>query len=259
MNWPISKATTTATGQAEGAAFGSAPAKGTLAGQQRVDGFQGQGLVNTFLGGDRPHGKLTSPSFTISRRYISFLVGGGNHAAKTCINLLVDGQVVRSTTGRAAERLSWQNWNVRELEGKEARIEIVDAESGPWGHINVDQIELTDRARTALTGPLENQPDFGTMGIAVLGPPEETLAVRSLAAGELPGTLFDGQSLAPEGDPTAPLGRGLCGAVGRVFAFAARPIRDRAIRPHLALRESAREWTLTMPRDLPTRRQSRTM
>jgi hypothetical protein len=42
----------------EGTAFGSAPAKGTLSGQMEVTGFEGKGLVNTFLGGDGPKGKL---------------------------------------------------------------------------------------------------------------------------------------------------------------------------------------------------------
>ena len=41
--------------EATGEAFGEGPAKGTLARQQKVSGFLGKGLVNTFLGGDRPH------------------------------------------------------------------------------------------------------------------------------------------------------------------------------------------------------------
>ena len=63
----------------EGKAFGKAPAKGTLSGQMPVTGFEGKGLVNTFLGGDGPKGKLTSPPFTIERDYITFLIGGGGH------------------------------------------------------------------------------------------------------------------------------------------------------------------------------------
>ncbi len=37
---------------ATGEAFGPRPARGTLPGQMQVDGFQGQGLVNSFHGGD---------------------------------------------------------------------------------------------------------------------------------------------------------------------------------------------------------------
>ncbi len=155
----------------EGEAFGQGPARGTLPNQQPVSGFQGRGLVNTFLGGDRPHGRLVSPPFVIDRRYISFLIGGGGHAGKTCMNLLVDGQVVRTATGTNNERLQWQNWDVREFEGQTAQIEIVDRESGGWGHINVDQIELRDTPRPAPEGPLEKQPDFGQIALVFFLPP----------------------------------------------------------------------------------------
>ena len=53
-----------------GEAFGTGPAKGTLGGQMQVAGFEGKGLVNSFLGGDKPTGKLTSPEFTIERDYV---------------------------------------------------------------------------------------------------------------------------------------------------------------------------------------------
>ena len=157
----------------EGEAFGKGPARGTLPNQQQVSGFQGKGLVNTYLGGDRPHGRLVSPQFVIDRRYISFLVGGGNHAGKTCINLLVEGQVVRTATGKNNERLEWHNWDVREFAGKTAQIEIVDRESGGWGHINIDQIELRDTPRPAPEGPLEKQPDFGEMALMMFHPDPE--------------------------------------------------------------------------------------
>ena len=50
-----------------GTAFGKGPARGTLPGQMTVTGFQGRGLVNSFLGGDRATGTLTSPPFRINR------------------------------------------------------------------------------------------------------------------------------------------------------------------------------------------------
>jgi hypothetical protein len=97
-------------------------------------------LVNTFLDGDRPQGRLTSPSFKVERPFLNFLIGGGSHAGRTCINLLADGKVVRTATGRDREQLAWQSWNVKEFLGRELRLEIVDRESGGWGHINIDQI-----------------------------------------------------------------------------------------------------------------------
>jgi hypothetical protein len=153
----------------EGEAFGKGPAHGTLASQQQVSGFQGKGLINTFLGGDAPHGKLTSPKFTIERDFINFLIGGGGHKSRTCMNLLVGGKSVRAATGQDREQLAWQSWNVKEFTGKEAQLEIVDNESSGWGHINIDQIEFSDASRRGVEGPLETQRDFGTMGLAVIG------------------------------------------------------------------------------------------
>jgi len=133
----------------EGEALGTAPAKGTLGGQMPVTGFEGKGLVNTFLGGDRPTGKLTSPEFTIERDYIKFLIGGGGHQGKTCMNLLVDGEVVCTATGPntrpgGSEFLNWENWDVKQFKGKKAVLQIVDAASEGWGHINVDQISQSN-------------------------------------------------------------------------------------------------------------------
>src|SRR5437868_4938608 len=65
--------------KATGNAFGNAPARGTLPGQMPVDGFAGKGLVNSFVGGDKSMGTLTSPTFKLARHYLSFLIGGGGY------------------------------------------------------------------------------------------------------------------------------------------------------------------------------------
>ncbi|MCR4415224.1 MAG: non-lysosomal glucosylceramidase, partial [Thermoguttaceae bacterium] len=127
-----------------GEAFGQAPSRGTEAGQQPVSGFAGRGLVNTFIAGDGPQGTATSKPFRIEKRYIGFLIGGGQHPKQTCINLRVDGKVVRTATGKNLEALEPASWDVADLVGKEAVIEIVDRHSGAWGHINIDQIVFSD-------------------------------------------------------------------------------------------------------------------
>ena len=204
----------------EGAAFGTAPAKGTLTGQQQVSGFAGKGLVNTFLGGDQPTGKLTSPKFTIERGYLNFLIGGGNHRGRTCLNLLVGGKPVRTATGQAREELAWQSWNVKEFAGQQAQLEIVDRDSGPWGHINIDQIELSDAPRRGASGPLEAQPDFGTMGLAILGGGQITPLV-DLPDNALAALLQVGVDLDRATSTTKPLSQSLCGALHKTFTLAA--------------------------------------
>lgn len=133
-----------------GEAFGPGPARGTLPGQMPVDGFKGKGLVNTFFHGDKSTGTLTSPEFKIERKYIAFLIGGGKDPEKLALNLLVDGKVVRSATGPndkagGSETLAPDSWDVTELAGKKAVIQIVDNATGGWGHINVDHIVQTDK------------------------------------------------------------------------------------------------------------------
>lgn len=152
---------------AEGAALGAGPAPGTLPDQQAVTGFLGRGLVNTYLGHDETVGKLTSPPFEVSRRYLCFLIGGGRHPEHACINLLVDGQVVRTATGRNEERLVWNTWDLQEFAGRSAIVQIVDDVEGGWGHINVDHIVLTDRPRIGASGELEHADDYGTIALAL--------------------------------------------------------------------------------------------
>lgn len=132
-----------------GKAFGTGPAQGTLPGQSKVTGFKGQGLANSYFKSDKTIGTLTSPPLKIERKAINFLIGGGGYAGKTCINLLVDGKVVRTATGPntkpgGREQLDWHTWNVADLVGKTAVIQIVDQRTGGWGHINVDQIVQSD-------------------------------------------------------------------------------------------------------------------
>ncbi len=127
-----------------GTAFGASPSKGTEPSQQVVTGFNGRALVNTYQGGDGPQGTATSRAFKIERRYIGFLIGGGSHRNQTCVNLRVGDRVVRTATGKDREALEAASWDVGDLRGQEAVIEIVDRNSGPWGHINVDQIIFSD-------------------------------------------------------------------------------------------------------------------
>ncbi len=141
---------------AAGNCFGAGPAQGTLASQNPVDGYLGNGLVNTYLNGDTTTGTLTSPTFTIQKNYIKFLIGGGNHLGQTCMNLLVGGQVVRSAVGMGdREHLDWLQWNVSTFVGQAAQIQIVDSYTGGWGHINVDQITETDASLSSVIIPTQ--------------------------------------------------------------------------------------------------------
>jgi len=133
-----------------GSAFGDRPARGALPNQMPVSGFGGKGLANSFVGGDGSVGILTSPPFRIERRYLRFLIGGGLDPENLALNLLIDGKVVRSATGAndkpgGTEALALGFWDLTPYQGQTATLEIVDRATGPWGHINVDEIAQTDK------------------------------------------------------------------------------------------------------------------
>lgn len=128
-----------------GNAFGAKPAGGTLSKQQRVSGFVGRGLVNSFLEGDATTGRAVSQEFKIERRFIRFLIGGGSQR-NTQLRLVVGGNVVRHASGKDNEKLEPASWDVSEFAGQPGHLEIVDEATGGWGHVNVDQIEFSDQS-----------------------------------------------------------------------------------------------------------------
>ena len=85
-------------------------------------------------------GTLTSPEFTIERPYINFLIGGGN-AGPVFLELVINGNTVRTAVPVAIDELVWTTWNVSIFVGQTARVRIVDDRSGhPGGYLFVDEI-----------------------------------------------------------------------------------------------------------------------
>lgn len=121
-------------------------ATGTSTGQSEVSGWLGSRFLDSFTddGGDGATGTLTSPSFTIDRSTLAFLVGGGHHPDHEAVQLVVDGEVVASSTGTDSERLRWDSWDVSALRGRTAQFRVVDDLRAGWAHVLVDQVLLTD-------------------------------------------------------------------------------------------------------------------
>lgn len=166
----------------EGTAFGEKPATGELNNQNKFQGNYGRYLANSYVNGDAPTGKLISETFTISKKYISFNIAGGSHPNKTCINLVVDGKIVLSATGNNNEDFLPRNWDVSKWKGKKVHLEIVDNESGGWGHISVDNIQFSD---SVLKPPKyridESHAYFGNLSLTVFDP--EAIATADVSNG----------------------------------------------------------------------------
>ena len=128
-----------------GLAFRLGPASGDVLARLGIENSRDNRVISSKMEGDGPTGTLTSPAFKIARKYISFLISGGDYERDTCLNLLVNGQIVKSATGWKSDRLAPASWDVRQFMGQTAQVQIVDEASGDWGHINVDQIVQTDK------------------------------------------------------------------------------------------------------------------
>jgi sucrose-6-phosphate hydrolase SacC (GH32 family) len=141
---------------ATGSAFKLGPASGDWLPKLEIENANGARVVSSEMEGDSPAGTLTSPEFKIARKYIAFRIGGGDYERDTCINLLVDGKVTHRATGWRSDRLAPVSWDVSELRGRKARLEVVDRSSGDWGHINVSRMVQTDEPERLplVTGPL---------------------------------------------------------------------------------------------------------
>ncbi|HET6707370.1 glycoside hydrolase family 32 protein [Amycolatopsis sp.] len=114
-----------------------------------LPGMVGNAVLDTFAGGGDPGtGTITSPPFTLDRNHLHLLLAGGNHPAgspgQTTINLVVNGQVVRTATGDDTGVLKPVDWDVTALHGQSAQVQVVDQATGAWGHLMADQLLLSD-------------------------------------------------------------------------------------------------------------------
>lgn len=178
-----------------------------------------------------PPARSPAGPFTVERDYVNFLIGGGSHRGRTCLNLLVGATVVATATGRNDNRLGPRSFDVRAFAGRTARLQLVDAESGGWGNIGLDEVVFSDVSREASV-PLEQEEDFGSLGLALLGGAGDDFGrLRLGAAGarreafvdgggrgdlaESPGRSRRGRGPVPVRDASVAFGEKLVGSLGR--------------------------------------------
>ena len=91
---------------------------------------------------------MTSPSFQITGKLLTFLIGAGciraasDKVPNIRAELIIGGEVVRDETPKACkEAMTEKSWNVTDYAGKNAQLRLVDHFSGHCGHINFDHLQ----------------------------------------------------------------------------------------------------------------------
>ncbi|TDJ68404.1 MAG: DUF1080 domain-containing protein [Planctomycetota bacterium] len=132
---------------AEGEAFEGQPIRGDTVYPRRSDmtsGHMGGYWIGTYeLGGDGPHGTLTSVPFEVTQPWASFLVAGGRQdGTRVELQLEESGETIFSVTGRDHEEMHRAVADLSAYVGREIRIRLVDEGGGSWGHLNFDDFRL---------------------------------------------------------------------------------------------------------------------
>jgi hypothetical protein len=106
--------------------------------------------------GDGPTGTLTSTLFMIPKGTLSFMIGGGS-SFETRVELLMLDPIEQSVrvlyaSGRNSETMSRVTWNLDRFAGRRGAIRVVDASTGGWGHINIDDFRFSSPPDGAAEG-----------------------------------------------------------------------------------------------------------
>ncbi|MCT4587548.1 MAG: GH116 family glycosyl-hydrolase [Carboxylicivirga sp.] len=222
----------------EGESFGVAPfKKDQLKPWQPVSNYEGNFFLNTHntrdvgsesqgsssawsVAADAMIGTLTSQEFTIERKYINFLIGGGAHAS-TSINLVVDGNIVRTASGTNGSVMRSAHFDVQEFAGQKAQLKIIDNHSGGWGHITVDHIVFSDSR--AGNNDMTQQHGYGSMALSIIDSDDEALASLDFDTNDLATALASTKLISSHESTniTKSLAEKSTGALGQSFTLEA--------------------------------------
>jgi len=126
---------------AQGPAMGSAPAAGHQT--EYIVGMQGRAFVDSSAaGGDGLIGRLVSSPFRLDNTLVSVRVAGGRDPLRLAFRVISEGEVLASVTGNDDNEPLLQILDLTEHHGRTAHMEILDAATGPMGHLIVDDIQF---------------------------------------------------------------------------------------------------------------------
>lgn len=96
--------------------------------------------------GDTATGELTSDPFELAGSgVINFLIGGGENINDLFVALedVTTGEELFRATGMNFEEMRRVYWDASDYVGRTLRFRVVDKATGGWGHINLDDFNLT--------------------------------------------------------------------------------------------------------------------
>ncbi|MFO0807133.1 MAG: PVC-type heme-binding CxxCH protein [Gemmataceae bacterium] len=184
----------------EGDAFARQPIEGDTVSVRRKDmksRHQGKYWIGGWErgGGDKGQGTLTSIPFKVTHPWCSFLVGGGPYPTTAVEIGRADTTAVFSrTSGLAEEDMRRVAVDLRNHQGKEIFVRLVDRHTGHWGHVNFDDFRFhaeepklppRPEPRESLLGQTDQ---FKHAGL----PPEQAAAAMTVPEG-FTVTLFAGE------------------------------------------------------------------
>ncbi|MBM3501670.1 MAG: hypothetical protein FJX74_23705, partial [Armatimonadetes bacterium] len=112
-----------------------------------------------YRGNDRMTGVVQSPRFRLESRYLSFLVGGGTGTGVYVALCLADtDDEVRAARGDNDETMRRHIWDAGEFVGEEVYLQLVDRETGGWGHVTCDDFRPPTADELAASTPDAAEP-----------------------------------------------------------------------------------------------------
>ena len=127
----------------KGNAFGKAPVRTK---DWKGRGAIGKGLASSFADG-KATGTLTSPDFVIQKKYINFLVSGGNWPQELRIKLVINNNEIAFNTGNQFDDMLWISWDVAAWKGSRAKIIIQDNDDGTLNRNVLINPDIKDKVK----------------------------------------------------------------------------------------------------------------
>ncbi len=197
----------------DGAAFTQQPIKGPISANRPFgEGKRSDPTGDFWIGGyeklhDAPQGSLTSAAFKITHPFASFLIGGGGYEATRVELVDADsGQPFFTISGSNRENLVPVIVDLRQRQGQQMFVRLVDQHTGGWGHVNFDDFRFYKKRPRFAVVTLKPKPPAPKL--TDLYPHAGLSAEKAAAAMKLP-TGFHVTAAAAEPDVRQPIAMAL--------------------------------------------------